>query len=65
MCQYHYRVYIIELKKTVLEDRHFLERNPWYEEGKPCVYVGSCVFQTKPATDSRRKLPPIPREACH
>lgn len=41
MCQYHYRVYIIELKKTVLEGRRFLERNPQYEEGKPCVYVGS------------------------
>jgi mono/diheme cytochrome c family protein len=24
-----------------------------------------CVFQTKPATDSRRSLPPIPRECCH
>jgi len=24
-----------------------------------------CVFQTKVATDSMRKLPPIPREACH
>ena len=25
----------------------------------------SCVFQSKVATDSRRKLPPIPREGCH
>ena len=24
-----------------------------------------CVFQTKSATDSIRKLPPIPGEACH
>ena len=24
-----------------------------------------CVFQTKPATDSRGKLPPIPDECCH
>jgi len=24
-----------------------------------------CVFQTKVATDSRRSLPPIPRESCH
>jgi len=24
-----------------------------------------CVFQTKPATDSRRSLPPIPRKCCH
>ena len=27
--------------------------------------LAACVFQTKPATDSRRKLPPIPRESCH
>jgi putative DNA methylase len=25
----------------------------------------NCVFQTKVATDSRRSLPPIPRESCH
>ena len=25
----------------------------------------TCVFQTKPATDSRPSLPPIPRECCH
>ena len=24
-----------------------------------------CVFQTKPATDSTAKLPPIPFESCH
>ena len=24
-----------------------------------------CVFQTKPATDSRGRLPPIPFESCH
>ncbi len=24
-----------------------------------------CVFQTKPATDSTAKLPPIPFEGCH
>jgi len=28
-------------------------------------YVDDCVFQTKVATDSRRSLPPIPRESCH
>ena len=25
----------------------------------------ACVFQRKVATDSRGKLPPIPREGCH
>jgi integrase len=28
-------------------------------------YWSKCVFQTKVATDSRRSLPPIPRESCH
>jgi hypothetical protein len=28
-------------------------------------YCGDCVFQTKPATDSTAKLPPIPFESCH
>jgi len=27
--------------------------------------TSACVFQTKVATDSRRSLPPIPRESCH
>ncbi len=27
--------------------------------------ASGCVFQTKVATDSRRSLPPIPRESCH
>jgi hypothetical protein len=27
--------------------------------------VSVCVFQAKFATDSRRSLPPIPRESCH
>ncbi|MCG5534297.1 O-antigen ligase family protein, partial [Halorhodospira sp. 9621] len=30
-----------------------------------CVTSPKCVFQTKVATDSRRSLPPIPRERCH
>jgi len=41
MSDYHYRVYIIDLSKGVLSKRKFLERNPQYIEGKPCVYVGS------------------------
>ncbi|WP_460586617.1 hypothetical protein [Haliea atlantica] len=27
--------------------------------------IAACVFQTKPATDSTRSLPPIPRQSCH
>jgi len=38
---YRYRVYIIDLKKSVMKDRRFRERNPQYREGAPCVYVGS------------------------
>jgi type I restriction enzyme S subunit len=37
------------------------------DENKELGEIGSgyCVFQTKVATDSRRSLPPIPRESCH
>jgi len=38
---YQYRVYIIDLKKTVLGKPKFKARNPKYKDGKPCVYVGS------------------------
>jgi hypothetical protein len=38
---YRYRVYIIDLKKSVLKHQRFLARNPNYLQGKPCVYVGS------------------------
>ena len=29
------------------------------------IYPNDCVFQNNVATDSRRKLPPNPREGCH
>jgi Uri superfamily endonuclease len=38
---YIYRVYIIDLKKSVLKRTKFKVRNENYKEGKPCVYVGS------------------------
>jgi len=38
---YTYRVYIIDLKKSVIDSPKFMARNPNYKEGKPCVYVGS------------------------
>ena len=38
---YKYRVYIIDLKKSVLKRTKFKVRNENYKEGKPCVYVGS------------------------
>ena len=38
---YTYRVYIVDLKKAVLGVNKFKARNPNYQEGKPCVYVGS------------------------
>jgi predicted GIY-YIG superfamily endonuclease len=33
-------VYVIELDPAVLGERRFLERNPGYVAGMPCVYVG-------------------------
>jgi len=33
-------VYVIELDKSVLKRRKFLEANPKYIKGMPCLYVG-------------------------
>jgi len=33
-------IYVIELDKDVLKEAKFLEANPAYVEGEPCVYVG-------------------------
>lgn len=38
---YTYQAYIIDLKKAALGHKKFKARNPNYQEGKPCVYVGS------------------------
>ena len=37
-----YNLYVVDLKKNVLEDRKFKEENPHYNpaQNKPCVYVG-------------------------
>ena len=37
----HHSVYVIALDKAVLNKKRFREANPYYIEGKPCVYVGS------------------------
>ena len=33
-------VYVIALDKSVMNDKRFREANPYYVEGKSCVYVG-------------------------
>jgi len=35
-----HNIYVIELDKTVLDDKKFRDANPQYVKGKPCVYVG-------------------------
>ncbi len=35
-----YNIYVIELDKAVLKENRFIEDNPNYETGMPCVYVG-------------------------
>ena len=35
-----FNVYVIALDEKVLESKKFLEENPGYKQGKPCVYVG-------------------------
>ena len=36
----HYHVYVVELSKEVLNEKRFMNANPGYIVGKPCVYVG-------------------------
>jgi hypothetical protein len=48
MTRYRYRVYIIDLKKSVwTRSKKFREMNPQYIDGKPCVYVGSTGVDVK------------------
>ncbi len=38
-------LYVIDLQKAVLRKRAFVEANPDYVQGRPCVYVG-LTFKT-------------------
>ena len=40
-----YNIYVVELDSAVLSERRFVERNPDYREGSPCVYIGM-TFRT-------------------
>ena len=42
-----YYVYVINLKKDILNIKKFKDKNPDYVEGKPCVYVGQSVHEPK------------------
>jgi len=35
-----HNVYVVELSKDVLFERKFIQSNPDYVQGMPCVYVG-------------------------
>ena len=35
-----YSVYVIELRREVLEKARFARKNPELRDDKPCVYVG-------------------------
>ena len=37
-------LYVIRLDDAVLQKRKFRERNPDYQPGKPCVYVGQTAL---------------------
>lgn len=60
-----YNVYVIELRREVLEKARFARKNPELRDDKPCVYVG----QTALAPEDRfaqhlegRKCNPFVRE---
>ena len=39
-----YSVYVIELRREVLEKARFARRNPELRDDKPCVYVGQTAL---------------------
>lgn len=43
----NHNIYVIELDRAVLNDKRFIERNPDYKAGKPCVYVGMTALTPK------------------
>ena len=42
-----YYVYVIDLKKEILNINKFKDKNPDYIKGKPCVYVGQSIYEPK------------------
>jgi predicted GIY-YIG superfamily endonuclease len=38
---------VINLKKTVLDEKRFLNRSPDYRKGKPTVYVGQSSYSPR------------------
>lgn len=40
-------VYVIELDREVLNHKNFVEENPGYMEGQPCVYVGMSTHEPR------------------
>lgn len=40
MANRSHSIYVINLDPKVLNDKRFIEKNPNYVEGRPCVYVG-------------------------
>ena len=42
LCTYH--IYAIRLSDEVLKKPEFNRRNPHYEAGKPCYYIGSSIY---------------------
>ena len=40
-------MYVLELDEEIMEKTWFEDRNPDYESGKPCVYVGMSVHLPK------------------
>ena len=42
------KLYVIRLNFGVLEEQEFLDQNPRYKSGKPCLYVGSTDCKPRP-----------------
>ena len=55
-----YNLYVIDLDKRILKgntrkERKFIDKNPDYQDGKPCVYVGQTILLPEKRLEKHKK----------
>ena len=50
-----HNVYVVKLKREVLDIKKFRLANPKYKDGKPCVYVGMTGVSPERRFDNHKK----------
>ena len=62
-CGKHH-VYVLELRDSVAKTKKFLDENPHYQPGMPCLYVGRTSHIPKCRADQHRCCRPREWENC-